>query len=1095
MKRWLRYLGISLLTLLFIYSIIGFFILPNIIKEQVILNAQDALKRKISLESVSLNPLTFSISLHGFVIYGKNGEDSFAGAREIEVNVDPLNYFFGELKLTLFEATAPFVRVHKKKDGSFNFSDLMGSQGNKDSESSEPVSLPNIHVEKFAIKNGEMSIRDDTGESSFQEVLRPINFTLRDFSTGKGHSNQLSMYVQIDNGGYIDYRGAVNSLEPLLLEGELKFHSGRLYTQWKYFQDQLDFIVADGALDASLQYSANLSTQPVEVDINKYELKIDRLHLQDKASKQSFLKVPEFVLQGSASLHKEHIKVNEFAIRGVRLDALRDEKGKINLLTYLPQTSSTGDKEGNMSEPSSWKVDLAKVQITTEEVSFSDHYPPQAYVAGWKALQIGVNDINVQGSKILVPDYQLGIDGMYLKEGASVNKPVVSLKNFHLNGSYHKDEAQKISLERIELNKLDIKAALDKRGVINFAKYSVEETNAPTPESGTEASVLNWEVKEIALKDTRLDFRDRFNAHNGHVNLDQINLSVKDLNSQKGSWATSKLSMKINEKGVLKLDSKIRQTPFKLQSSLDLKGLELAKFQPFVDKRANVDINSGLLHLDFRLEHDDKQTKLLANTHIDEVDISERKEGKKLFGFERLRINNIDFSLNPDHVKIAEVDIYKPYARMKIDQNQSSNLDGLMVEQGQKTKEVTGVATEAQVFPVFIGKVNFKDGTGEFSDLSLPLPFSTKVHELNGEMIALGTLEDIKTSVNVDGTVDQYGLMKIEGSLLSAAPKEATDIRVKFENIDMTNLSAYTGKFIGYKLEEGKMNVGLGYKVMASELKGSNRIVLKQMNLGQEVESEEAISAPVGLAIALLKDSEGVIDLDVPVSGNVDAPEFAIGQVVWTAFKNLIVGVATAPFRFLGDMLGVSAEELENVAFEDGKIALMPPQKEKLDKLSEALKSKKLLVLKVAGSYDNERDLYALKKQAMLDETLSRVEDKQTVITKMGRDELQDLFELLYEEHFGAEALKGLKTSVEAKELQQQAEQDEIIQGLQEALIADQKLAPGALNHLARERAEQIVSHLQAKGVEAQQLKVLPESSVQAATAEYIPLKLELGAK
>ena len=373
----------------------------------------------------------------------------------------------------------------------------------------------------------------------------------------------------------------------------------------------------------------------------------------------------------------------------------------------------------------------------------------------------------------------------------------------------------------------------------------------------------------------------------------------------------------------------------------------------------------------------------------------------------------------------------------------------------------------------------------------------TNVHDLSGKMMALGNISDVKSTVDLDGVVDEYGLAKIKGKVLSSNPKKFTDMALKFQNLDMINLSPYTGKFIGYKLEKGKMNVELDYKINDSQMVGGNRVVLKQMTLGESVESEDAISAPVGLAIALLKDSDGVIDLDVPVTGNVDEPEFKVGHVVWTAFKNLIVGVATAPFRFLGDMLGISAEELENVNFEEGRAVLLPPEREKMDKLSSALAEKKMLILKLVGTYDGKRDLLTMQTDMLYEEALSKLEDNTTDISHMDRDDLDDLFKGVYVEHFGKEKLNELEDRVEEKDLDTKDEKELFRQEIKSALIQDQKVTQKDLTQLAAQRAQNIRSYLLTKGIALDRVELLEsvEIELSAEESEYIPIKLELGAK
>lgn len=1083
---------LKIFTVLFlIYGLFGFFILPNIIKEQITINIENLVSRKVNIESISCNPYTFELNIHKLIVLGKPGERAFAGVRKIEINVDPLHLIIGEVNVKIIEVTAPFVRIHKNKEGVFNFSDLLVTNENNNSEKEKDEgTLPPFVLEKLAIKFGKIHFLDDTGSKPFEKSLQSISFTLRDFSTVKDHDNQLSLYIELEDGANVNYRGKINSLKPLLLEGSFELYSGRLYTQWEYFRDSLGFVVADGMLNASMSYSANLSAEPMQININQYQLNINALRLQDKKTKENILKLPSLALSGNADLTSKQIHVDDFLIVGFSVKALRDKDGVINWLSYFPASEPSQEK----NETSPWTVDIAKVDIKTDELSFEEHYSPEPYLVGLENVSFNMVDIQLVRDELYISKFETMLSEFSLRP-LSQQEEYLGFKSLSLSGKLSKTASTDINISRIDLDGLDVSASMDKTGTLNFSELSpFSGKKEKTAESEKEGSALHWEVKNFQLSKGNIEFKDEYNAEGALIKLDDISLAVNELSSVKGSWANSELSARINKTGKLKLNSKLRQSPLKVKSEVKLIGLNLTSFQGYMNKKANIDINKGSLNLDFKAEHDEKRTKLIANTLIKDLNLSERREGKTFFAFSKLSVKDIDFRLNPDQMKIANVDIYAPYARMKIDANSTTNLEGLMVLDENTSKDSE---TKKKVFSIFIGKVNFKEGKGEFSDLSLPLPFKTDIHDFNGQMTALGNLADIKTRVDIDGVVDEYGLAKISGELLSAAPKTYTNMDVKFENIDMTNLSPYTGKFIGYKLKEGKMNVGLGYKINDSQMQGRNRVILKRLTLGEDVESEEAISAPVSLAIALLKDGDGVIDLDVPVTGDVDKPDFAIGHVVWTAFKNLIVGVATAPFRFLGDMLGMSADELGNIQFEAGKTNLFPPEREKLDKLAGVFSSKEMLLLKVAGSYDINRDKLAMKTANMFEEALLRLEDNTTVISQMDKDDLDDLLKEMYTDHFSKEGLRLIEEQIEAKDLDSDKTRAELRKAMKDGLIDDQKVSQEDLLNLAKDRAKTIISHVISKGTKADRLELLEPVAVETTQSEneYIPTKLELGAR
>lgn len=1080
----LKRVGISSLILLIIYGVFGFFFLPNILKNIINENAQKTLNRPISMESISFNPFIFEMDIEKFFIHSVDKGRTLAGVRELRINIDPFDLIGGEIRISQIKLSSPFITLHKDKTGKFNFSDLLESNKDENDTDKSKTKLPKFVIEKFAIRRGKLNFIDETGLKVFSQTLKPINFTLKDFSPMKEHANALSLHIEIDDGAYLDYSGKVNSVEPLRLEGVLNLHSGRLYTQWKYFQDQLGFIVADGSLDASMSYSADFSEEKPKIYINQYQVAINQLRLQEKGKKEDIFKLPSLKVSGSADVSNQTLKVDNFDIKGFSIKATRNAKGEINWLGYFPPSQKSPDN--NVSQEKGWNLEVAKLNIQMKDSSFEEHYAPRAYKTGFEELNLGLKDVRIESNVFSLPFMDVHLQNIKLQ---TLDQEVpFSVERLKMQARAELAQ-EDINVSMFLLDGLSVKMKKDVEGKLSYLSYIPKSDQKSVQK---EKSSMQWVVEKILIKNSELAFSNHYDALNGLTTLEDIEVKIEDLSSKKGTWAKSQLNMKINKTANLGMKSKIRQNPLKIVSSLDMKGLDLVKMQAYMDKKANIDIKRGSMDLNFDLVHDDKGTEIIANVQMNQVNMAERYEGKTFFAFSKLRIKELDLSLNPNQLKIEQVDILEPYARMKIDENKTSNLHNISVQASKEEDNAT-----KDPFAVFIGKVNFKEGRGEFSDLSLPLPFKTDIHDLNGRMIGLGTLSDIKSVVNLDGTIDKYGLMKIEGSLLSSNPKVFTDMRLKFQNIDMTNLSPYTGKFIGHELKEGKMNVELSYKIDDAQMMGGNRIILKRMNLGEAVESDDAISAPVGLAIALLKDSEGVIDLDVPVSGDVNAPEFAIGKVVWTALKNLITGVATAPFRFLGDILGVSADELENIEFEEGKYTLLPPQKETLDKLSEALISKKMLLLKVAGSYDEKRDLLAIQTALLYEEALSKLDDKTTDISKMDREELDRLLKEMYLSHFAKDKFDSMEEKIDAKEISDEVKVFELREGMKQALIEDQKVSKEDLIALARSRGQSIMNYLIEKGVEGQRLEGLDpvEVNIQTQDNEYIPTKLELAAK
>jgi hypothetical protein len=268
------------------------------------------------------------------------------------------------------------------------------------------------------------------------------------------------------------------------------------------------------------------------------------------------------------------------------------------------------------------------------------------------------------------------------------------------------------------------------------------------------------------------------------------------------------------------------------------------------------------------------------------------------------------------------------------------------------------------LFLVHIGRVDVESGAVEFADLSLALPFAANVRDLGGVVQGVSTDRESRASVRLEGRVDEHGLARVEGSLRPFRPKSFLDLGVSFRNIEMPPLSPYTVTFAGRRIASGRLALDLRYKMDNSMLSGDNRILLEKFTLGERVETPGALSLPLDLAVALLTDSQGRIDLAVPVSGNVDDPQFSYGHLIWQAIQNLLTRIVTAPFRALGALFGggSSNENLESIAFDPGRTALLPPEREKLKRVAEGIGKRPQLRLVAEGQY-SASDQAALRQR------------------------------------------------------------------------------------------------------------------------------------
>ncbi|MCU0258239.1 MAG: DUF748 domain-containing protein, partial [Solirubrobacteraceae bacterium] len=387
--------------------------------------------------------------------------------------------------------------------------------------------------------------------------------------------------------------------------------------------------------------------------------------------------------------------------------------------------------------------------------------------------------------------------------------------------------------------------------------------------------------------------------------------------------------------------------------------------------------------------------------------------GDRLLACRQMRAEGIRYTSEPTRVRVKSVTIDGGFAKIRIDKQGNMNLAQLLADDATATAAPTAVApgaplspaapATAPAVPVYVGAVRFRDSAADFADESLILPFGTRIHALTGTITDLATVGAAPARIALAGRVDETGFVSVDGTLRVADPFAASDVRVVFRSIVMDRLTPYAAEFAGYSIERGTLDVDIRYRIADRRLLGDHRVVATDLTLGGKVEGTEAGLA-VRLAIALLKDKDGRIDLDVPIEGSVDSPEFAYRKVMWQAVKTILANIVKAPFRALGRLFGSDEEDLELVAFEPGRSVLIPPEQEKLAKLAGELARRGELTLEIEGRFDAAADTEVLRAdrlEALLERRRSVMAD--AVAGDVGV--LDAILEELYAEAFGPEAL------------------------------------------------------------------------------------------
>jgi hypothetical protein len=384
--------------------------------------------------------------------------------------------------------------------------------------------------------------------------------------------------------------------------------------------------------------------------------------------------------------------------------------------------------------------------------------------------------------------------------------------------------------------------------------------------------------------------------------------------------------------------------------------------------------------------------------------------------------------------------------------------------------------------PMSIKKIVLQDGQANFADLSVMPNFATGIQKLEGTVLGLSSRENSRAKIDLHGSVDAFSPVSITGEVNVLGVPLYTDLALSFRNIELSTFNPYSGKFAGYNISKGKLTTELHYKVDGRKLDAQHHIVIEQLEFGDKTESKDAVSLPVKLAVALLKDRDGVIDLNLPVTGSLDDPKFRLAPIIWKVFVNILEKAVTAPFALLGSLFG-GGPDLQFVDFQPGAAELDQAGVAKAQSMVKALDARPQLKIEIPIAVVGELDrpsLIEAKYQAQLQEALAASHKKSAAAT--GFDQLDpaaqlELLTRLYAANFGQEpkfpdSVEAVKTKPEktlarndflAHELHQHiaiTESDLTALGqqramnLQQALLTGTQIAPERVFLVANDKAK-----------------------------------------
>ncbi|HEY1230739.1 MAG TPA: DUF748 domain-containing protein, partial [Ramlibacter sp.] len=572
--------------------------------------------------------------------------------------------------------------------------------------------------------------------------------------------------------------------------------------------------------------------------------------------------------------------IGTIRLAGGELGLQRDAQGQWDLAKILVER----EPPATPSAPKPWKVAVRQLQAEGLALRVVDASarPAVTFTAariGGK-LQLDASQtaetlaFRMDGGSLLTEQLALAQPG----------RPPVTLERFAVEQAAVDAAAHRIEAGRIALEGGHLRVLRDAQGRLDLLAMLPAGTDAKADASRPDKPKdPPWTARaaQVALSRVTLDVEDQ--ALGLRTQVQDLALRLDGVGPDLRQPVRVEGGLRLREGGELALQGRLVPASRTLDAQVQLRQLSVATAQPVLARYLRLKLASGTLSAQGRIEASLSEGQPPAVTYSGRADVANLRldevDGKLFARWKSLSADRL--TAGTRGVEIPELRVQAPEATLIIENDRSFNAARLLVRDQRKPESSTTAAAPrgGQPFPVRIERLRLRDAKLDFVDLSLRPQFGARIESLNGVVTGLSTRNGARSQVELDGRVGEFGLARVRGALAPLSPLDSTDLNVVFRNVDMVPASPYAMKFAGYRIAEGRISLDLRYRVRDKRLEGDNKIVIDRLTLGERVDSPDALKLPLELAIAVLKDDQGRIDLGIPVTGDLSDPQFSYGAV------------------------------------------------------------------------------------------------------------------------------------------------------------------------------------------------------------------------
>ena len=1075
-------------ALVLLYTVGGFVLLPWYAQRELPRLLEQQLHRPAKIGAIRFNPFTLTLEADDFALTEQDGRPLVSFKRAL-IDLEWRSIAQRAVVLGAIRLQTPAVHIGIAADGSLNLAALGGKKADAaQAQPAKPASPPRVAIGELDISNGSLSFADE--RVGYKNRFEELSFKLSALSTFSENKGPYALTATTPGGATLKWQGEA-SVTPLAANGTLALEHSALAELQPLLKNSLPGTLSSGRASVELPYEFALAAGKPQLTVRNGKLSIE-----------------SFALDG-ASADKPSIKLAALNLDDLAVDFKAQPEGA-PLIDV--KSSALALKGIAFGAAAAGTPVFALDNLRLEDIALH-----------MATATNGKTAVNLKSAKLAAETFSLKAAG---NDASLVTLAALTLDNIGLDMN-----ARAVNIGALQLAAPDIKVRREENGDIDLLKLFPPKDEPPSAPWLVGVKQVEISGGAVALDDRALGLAPA---------LKGIRIKLGDVTSNFARPVAFDIATAIVSGGTL--SARGRAAPGgAVEAEINGAAIALAPLQTFVARQANVVLASGEMAFAGRLKTSGAKAALSyqGSAGINNLKIND-PAGVLLAGWKSLATTTLRVQTAPTQIEIDTLHWQTPAGKFAIAADRTTNFRRALKTNGEKTAATPAPTTAAaaatppatsepagkDAFALQIRRVEIKDGALDFSDETIGGGFATGIQEFNGTINGISTDRSTRSQLAIEGRVDEFGFVRVSGSLNPFQPRDRTNVRLEFRNLDMPKVTPYAVRFAGYKVASGRMSLDLNYSVRNNLIEGNHRVLLDQFTLGEQVDSPGAMSLPLRLAIAILKDDDGKIDLAVPISGNLDDPKFDYGGVIRQAIFNILTSIVTAPFKLIGSLFGGGqGEEISQIAFDPGSARLLPPEREKLSRIVQALGKRPELKLQVPARYDIELDTRALRRAGLrrdlgrsagldmqeedppgpvnLDDARTRSAARSLFAERFSSAELDKIraeFEAKAKDG-GADAAKQSAVSVTDRMRRltsgepQVTDTADFYRALSRRLTAEQPLAADALNDLARKRATTIADALKSAGIDGARVTLTTGEPLKNANGKAVSIELALSAR